>query len=79
MWHVYASDDSLTTGNRVGLLSRLETGNTNATPVTFDFDAFEVVNPQTVTVSTTVVNSVAKTISAGSAVSLWTPAVYART
>jgi hypothetical protein len=37
-WLLTVEDTSLTTGTQAGLLSRLETGNTNALPVLFRFD-----------------------------------------
>ena len=41
-WLVEVADTSLTTGTQAGLLSRLETGNSNALPVLFQFDNFTV-------------------------------------
>lgn len=43
-WQVSVYDGSLTTGTLVGLGSRLETGNTNATPVVIEWDNFAASN-----------------------------------
>lgn len=73
---VAGTDTSLTAGDSVAFLSRLETGNTNVTPIA-SWDLLDVQSPQTFTITQTPVNGVAKTIPAGSKVSLWTPARYA--
>lgn len=46
-----ASHTDLQTGQSVGCIGRLMTGNTNATPVSLLFDDFEVLNPQRFTVT----------------------------
>lgn len=43
VWQVFGTDTLLSTGNLVALLSRFETGNTNALPQNIDFDNFVVV------------------------------------
>lgn len=52
-WHLSTVDTSVAPGPRVGVLARLMTGNTNVTPVSFAFDNFELLNPQTFTVQRT--------------------------
>jgi hypothetical protein len=75
-WHTVGTDTSLTAGTQIGLLSRLESGNTNTLPVVVSFDNLAVTNPQTFTVTRSV-NGAVKAQSAGSAVKLWKPGVLA--
>lgn len=65
------TDTSLTTGTKVGLLSRLETGNTNTTPVVWQFDNLSVTNPKKFTV---VRPAISAAHPAGTAVHVWHPA-----
>ena len=74
-WQATATDTAITAGTQVGVLSRLETGNTNTLPVTVSVDNFTVVNPQTVTLSARAVNGVARAWPAGTEVDVWQPAV----
>ncbi|MEK8107401.1 hypothetical protein NKG94_23790 [Micromonospora sp. M12] len=50
-WQVMATDTSLTTGTQVGVLTRLETGNSNTLPVVVAVDNVAVTNPQSMTLS----------------------------
>jgi hypothetical protein len=59
-WMASATDTALTSGSLVGLLSRLETGNTNTSPVVFTFDHLSVnslTSPLTATSSPTTLPS----------------------
>ncbi|MEU4675737.1 hypothetical protein [Micromonospora sp. NPDC023737] len=76
-WQVIANDTALAAGTQVGILSRLESGNTNTLPVTLFVDNFVVTNPQTVTLSARGVNGITKTWSAGTEVDVWQPAAAA--
>lgn len=71
-WHITATDTSLTTGNRVGVLVRRESGNTNGT-VNVDFDDFDVPNLQVFSLTQAPVNGVERTIPAGTPVSIAQP------
>lgn len=75
-WAVSTTDTSLTTGTLIGLIGRLETGNTNASPVIFSWDNLVVSNPQRFTISRAL-NGVVKAQTADTAVSLWAPLVLA--
>jgi hypothetical protein len=65
-WQVAATDTTFTAG-QIGIRSRLESGNTNLLPVNVDVDNFELVNPQTFTVTRSV-NGVVKPHAIGAAV-----------
>ncbi|HEY9417973.1 MAG TPA: hypothetical protein VIQ30_24705, partial [Pseudonocardia sp.] len=75
MISVSGTDSSLTTGNNVGILSRLEAGNTNPLPVLAKYDTLLIDNPQTVTLSARGVNGVNRAWSAGAEVDAWYPAI----
>lgn len=75
-WHIEATDTSITAANSIGTRSIRVTGNTNAASVAIRYDNFEVVNPQTMTVTRSV-NGVVKAQSAGASVALDQPAIAA--
>jgi len=75
-WHVDTTDTALTAANQIGTRSIRVTGNTNLATVEVRFDNFEVVNPQTYTVTRSQ-NGVVKNQSTGAAVALATPAYLA--
>nr|MDT0658021.1 hypothetical protein [Micromonospora sp. DSM 115978] len=72
-WTILGSDTDLTAGTQLGLMSRLESGNTNTTPVTWSWDSLTIQNRQVFTITAAPVNGVVKTIPAGSPVSLAHP------
>lgn len=71
-WHLSVTDTSLTAAGSAGVRSILDSANTNTLPVTFDYDNYEVMNPQTMTITRSV-NGVTKSQAAGNAVSLADP------
>ncbi len=75
-WHIDTTDTSLTTAGQIGTRSIRVTGNTNAASVAIQYDNFEVVNPQTMTVTRSV-NGVVKAQAAAASLSLAQPAVAA--
>lgn len=75
-WQATATDTALTTGTSIGLLGRLESGNTNTLPVVVSWDNLVVLNPQRATV-TRAVNGVSKAQAAGAAINLWRQGVLA--
>lgn len=75
-WTLSTTDTTITTGTGVGVRSLLASTNTNVLPVTFNWDAFELNNVQTIT-ATRSVNSVVKTHAAGDAVTMASPAIRA--
>lgn len=75
-WQIDATDSSITAANSIGTRSIRVTGNTNAATVAIRYDNFEVVNPQTMTVTRSV-NGVVKAQSAGADVALNQPAIAA--
>lgn len=70
MWQQEATDTTLTSGTRLALYSRAETGNTNTLPLVAKFDTLTVTSPQTVTVTRSV-NGVTKTHPASSPIKGW--------
>lgn len=72
LWQIIATDTSLTTGTSVGARSVRTSGNTNANLLA-NWDDFELLNPQTFTVTRSV-NGVTKAQTAGTAVRLAYPA-----
>lgn len=50
-WHLSTTDSAVPAGTSAGVIARLATGNTNATPVSFLFDNLTMYNPQTFTVT----------------------------
>lgn len=74
-WHVETTDSSLTAAGSVGVRSILGSANTNVNP-TVNYDNFELVNPQTFTVTRSS-NGVTKTHTAGTDVRLAYPAYAA--
>lgn len=75
-WHAETTDTDLPTGG-VGLRSNLQASNTNTLPVVIAWDDFEIVNPQSFTITQTPVNGVTKTIAAGSDVRHADPSFWA--
>lgn len=67
-WQAWAQDSTFPDAGRIGLRSSADTGWAGTLPLVFTWSQFEIVNPQKLTVSTTVVNGVTKTIPAGSPV-----------
>ncbi|MFI7072044.1 hypothetical protein [Micromonospora sediminicola] len=72
---VSATDADLAAGVIVGVISRLEGGNTNTLPVACRFDNLVVASPQLVTVSARAVNGVSRAWPAGTEVDVWVPAI----
>jgi len=72
-WQITVTDSSVTTSAFVGCRSIAHASNTNVSP-SIRYDAFEVINPQTMTVTARSVNGVVKPQTAGTAVSLARPA-----
>jgi hypothetical protein len=70
------TDADLTTGTSIAVMSRLETGNTNVTPVVVAWDNVSVTNPQTLTVTRSI-NGIVKTHSAGEPVHVANPIILA--
>jgi hypothetical protein len=75
-WHATATDSAFPSAGSVGTRSILDAANTNTLPVLVDYDAYEVLNPQTQT-WTRSVNGVVKAHSAGADVRLTRPAIAA--
>ncbi|MFE6223335.1 hypothetical protein [Streptomyces sp. NPDC057854] len=75
VWHVTATDTTLTVAGSVGCRSILATGNTNTAP-TVRYDDLLMDTPQRATV-VRAVNGVAKSHTAGSAVQLFQPMIVA--
>lgn len=71
-WLIDTTDASLTAAGSIGTRSQRATGNTNANAI-IRYDNFELVNPQTFTVTRSV-NGIVKTHTAGTAISLNHPA-----
>lgn len=76
VWQITATDSAITAANQIGTRSIRSTGNTNAATVAVRYDNFEVVNPQTYTVTRSA-NTVSKSHSAGADVALAFPAYLA--
>ncbi|MFI1371353.1 hypothetical protein ACH4UY_04985 [Streptomyces longwoodensis] len=74
-WQITTTDTSVTTSNFVGCRSITAASNTNTNPV-IRYDSFEVLNPQTFTVSRSA-NGVTKAQAAGTAVQLAKPMTIA--
>lgn len=72
-WQIETTDSSLTSGSNVGCRSVRQTANTNAGLIV-QWDNFELLNPQTMTVTRSV-NNVVKTHSSGADLRLANPAV----
>ncbi|MFE2311678.1 hypothetical protein ACFXC8_00505 [Streptomyces sp. NPDC059441] len=75
-WQATVTDSSLTGAGQVGVRSTLDSANTNTLPVTYSYDNFQVLNPQTFTVARSV-NGVVKPHSAGEDVRLAYPTILA--
>lgn len=75
-WSVQATDTSITAAGAVGIRSILSSTNTNTLPVTFSYEDFQQLSPQTFTVQRSV-NGVVKPQSAGTPVSLQTAPIVA--
>ncbi|MEU5769793.1 hypothetical protein ABZ782_28150 [Streptomyces asoensis] len=76
VWHIVATDTSITAANSFGTRSIRVTGNTNAATVAIRYENFQIVNPQTATVSRSV-NGIVKAQAAGAGVRLATPSIVA--
>jgi len=74
VWHIVATDTSITAANSFGTRSIRVTGNTNAATVQVRYDNYQVVNPQTAT-ATRSVNGIVKAQTAGTGVRLATPCI----
>lgn len=74
-WALDVEDDDLTTGDRLGIFARRETGHT--TPTTQSFEEMGVTNPQILAVTRSV-NGVVKPLAAGKAIRLWRPGAVAK-
>jgi hypothetical protein len=75
-WQATVTDSSLTGAGQVGVRSTLDGTNTNTLPVTYSYDNFQVLNPQTFTVTRSI-NGVVKSHSAGEDVRLAYPTILA--
>ncbi|MDX3515872.1 hypothetical protein PV755_44445 [Streptomyces caniscabiei] len=75
-WDVEATDSSIVAANSLGTRSITVTGNTNGAAVQIRYDDFDVVNPQTLTVTRSV-NGCVKAHSAGTDVRLAYPTYLA--
>lgn len=75
-WHMTATDSAITAANQIGTRSIRATGNTNTAAVEIRYDNYEVVDPQTYTVTRSA-NRVVKAQSAGASVALAYPAYLA--
>lgn len=75
-WHVSGVDSGISAAHSIGTRSIRVTGNTNAASVAIQYDNYQVINPQTLTVTRSV-NGVVKAHSAGTAVALAYPTYIA--
>ncbi|MET7452541.1 hypothetical protein ABZT03_11705 [Streptomyces sp. NPDC005574] len=75
-WHASGSDSAISSAYFLGTRSVRITGNTNAASVAIQYDNYQVVNPQTLTVTRSI-NGVAKAQSAGTDIRLATPTYVA--
>ncbi|MEU9285961.1 hypothetical protein AB0D57_14855 [Streptomyces sp. NPDC048275] len=75
-WHIEGTDSSITAAHQIGTRSIRVTGNTNAATVQIRYDNFDVINPQTFTVTRSE-NGIVKAQTAGTDVRLATPAIVA--
>lgn len=73
VWRIEGTDASLTVAAQIGTRSIRSTGNTNTAAVEIRYDNFDVVDPQTYTVTRSA-NRVSKSQAAGESVSLAHPA-----
>ncbi|GAA4439363.1 hypothetical protein [Phytohabitans houttuyneae] len=71
-WLTVGQDDGLTTGTRIGFLTRRESGNTNGA-TNIDFDDFVAVAPQRLTVTRST-NGISKAHDAGTVIEVAEPA-----
>jgi hypothetical protein len=67
-WQLSVTDTTLTAGTNIGIMSRLESGNTNTLPVVSTWDNLQVTNPQKFTIT-----GLTKPAVVGRDVHLWTP------
>ncbi|MFI1030725.1 hypothetical protein [Streptomyces sp. NPDC020951] len=74
VWHIAVTDTSISAANSFGTRSIRVTGNTNAATVAIRYDNYQVVNPQTATVTRSV-NGIVKAQTAGTSVRLATPCI----
>ncbi|MET9965644.1 hypothetical protein ABZZ80_06885 [Streptomyces sp. NPDC006356] len=75
-WMVTTTDTALTAAGSIGVRSVLDSANTNTLPVTVSFNNFQLLNPQTFTVTRSV-NGVSKAHSSSQAISLAHPVYVA--
>jgi len=75
-WHVDTTDSAITAANSIGTRSLRSATNTNAATVEVRYDNFQVINPQTYTVTRSQ-NRLVKAQTAGTAVALAYPAYTA--
>jgi hypothetical protein len=73
-WLLTVNDGSLTDAGSVGVRSALSASSTNPLPVAFAYDDFQVLNPQTFTVTRSL-NGVTKSHAAGADLQLATPTI----
>lgn len=73
-WDIVVNDTTHTHG-QIGFLSLLAGGNSNTLPVVIPYDNLKSLTPQTFSVSRSE-NTVVKAHPAGTALSLWIPAIY---
>lgn len=72
VWNITATDTAITAANSIGTRSIRTSSNTNAATVQIRYDNYQVVNPQTATVTRSV-NGIVKAQTAGTGVRLATP------
>jgi hypothetical protein len=73
VWHIETTDSSITAASQIGTRSVRVTGNTNLATVAVQYDNFEVINPQTFTVT----RSLTKAHTAATDLRLATPSFVA--
>ncbi|MFJ4987889.1 hypothetical protein ACIP9H_29310 [Streptomyces sp. NPDC088732] len=73
-WHASVTDTAFSAAGSVGMRTILDAANTNPLPVLVDYDAYEVLNPQTQT-WTRSANGIVKTHPAGADVRVTRPAI----
>lgn len=73
-WLLVTTDTTFPDAGPIGMRSVLDSLNSNALPVTFTYDNFRLLNPQTFTVTRSI-NSITKAHSAGADISLAEPTI----
>jgi len=76
-WHTAWTDPSPLPASwtRIGVTTLTEPGSTNVHPIEYPITAFQVLNPQAVTLSARGVNGIQRAWPAGSEVDVWQPAI----